>query len=75
MRGNCLTTDAGSAPSADPVTDAMKNADKAFVSEQRVLLERLLRKHSTVFAAGRTDLGRTSLIYHGIEIGGSGLVR
>ena len=41
---NCVatvaTTDAGSAPSADPVTDAMKNADKALVPEQRILLER-----------------------------------
>ena len=72
---NVSTTDAGSAISADPVTDAIKNADKAFVLEQQTLLERLLRKHSTAFAAGPTDLGRTSLIYHRIEIGDSGPVR
>ena len=76
---NCVavvsTTDSGSAPSVDPVADAMKNAAKALVPEQRVLLERLLRKHSTAFAAGPTDLGRTSLIYHRIEIGDSGPVR
>ena len=35
-----LTTDAGSAPSVDPVTDAMNNADKALAPEQRVLLKR-----------------------------------
>ena len=79
VTSNCVavvsTTDAGSAPSVDPVADAMKNADKALVFEQRVLLERLLRKHSTAFAAGPTDLGRTSLIYHRIEIGDSGPVR
>ena len=76
---NCVaivsTTDAGSAPSADPVTDAMKIADKAVVPEQRLQLERLLRKHFTAFAAGPTDLGRTSLIYQVIEIGDSGPVR
>ena len=72
---NVSTTDARSAPSADPVTDAMKNADKALVPEQRVLLERLLRKHSTAFAACPTDLGRTSLVYHRIEIGNSGPMR
>ena len=76
---NCVavvsTTDTGSAPSVDPVADAMKNADKALAPEQRVLLERLLRKHSTAFAAGPTVLGRTSLIYHRIEIGDSGPVR
>ena len=69
------TTDAGSAPSADPVSDAMKNADKAVVPEQRVLLERLLHKHSTAYAAGPTDLGRRSLIYHRIAIGDSNPVR
>ena len=53
----------------------MKNADTALVPEQRVLLERLLRKHSTAFAAAPTDLGRTNLIYHRIEIGNSGPVR
>ena len=72
---NVSTTDPGSAPSADPVTDAMKNTDKALAPEQRVLLERLLRKHATAFAAGPTDLGRTSLIYHRIEIGDSDPVR
>ena len=76
---NVSSTDAGSAPSADPVTAAMKNAmkiaNKALVPEKHVLLERLLRKHSTAFAAGRTDLGSTSLIYHRIEIGDSGPVR
>ena len=76
---NCVavvpTTEPGSGPSADPVADAMKNAEKALVQEQRVLIERFLRKHSTAFAAGPTDLGRTSLIYHRIEIGDSGPVR
>ena len=43
--------------------------------ELRVLLERLLRKHSAAFAAGPTDLWRTSLINHRIEIGDSGPVR
>ena len=69
------TTDAGSAPSPDPVAEAMKNADKSRVPEQRVLLERLLRKHASAFAAGPTDLGRTSLMYHRIDIGDSGPVR
>ena len=68
-------SNAGSTTSADPVTDAMRTADKALVSEQQVLLERLLRKHFTAFAAGPTDIGRRSLIYHRIEIGDSGLVR
>ena len=76
---NCVavvsTTDADSAPSVDPVADAMKNADKAHAPDQRVLLERLLRKHFTAFAAGPTDLKRTSLIYHRIEIGDCGSVR
>ena len=69
------TSDVGSAAPPDPVAEAMKNADKALVSEQRVLLERLLRKHATVFSAGPTDIGRTSLIYHRIDIGDSGPVR
>ena len=76
---NCVaivsTTDAGSAPSPDPVADAMKNADKSLVPEQCVLLERLLRKHASAFAAGPTDLGRTSLMYHRIDIGDSAPVR
>ena len=76
---NCVAvlsfTDTGSEPSLDPVADAIKHANKALVPEQRVLLERLLSKHTTAFAAGPTDLGRTSLIYHRIEIGDSGLVR
>ena len=53
----------------------MKNADKSLISEQRVLLERLLRKHSSVFAASPTDLGCTSQMYHRIDIGDSGPVR
>ena len=69
------TTVAGSGTTANPVTDAMKNADKALVPEQRVLLKRLLRKHSTAFAAGFIDLERTSLIYHRIEIGDSDPMR
>ena len=76
---NCValesTTGAGSAPSPDPVAEAMKNVDKSLVPEQRVLLESQLRKHASAFAAGSTDLGRTSLMYHRIEIGDSGLVR
>ena len=66
--------DVGSVPSADAVTDAMKNVKNTLVHEQRLLLERLLSKHFTDFAAGPTDLGRTSLIYHRIEIGDSGPV-
>ena len=53
----------------------MKNADKSLVSKQRVLLEHLLRKHSSVFATSPTDLGRTNLMYHRIDIGDSGPVR
>ena len=71
---NVPTTDACWAPSADLVSDAIKNADKALVPKQRVLLERLLHKHSTAFAAWPSDLGRTCLIYHQIEIGDSGPV-
>ena len=40
-----------------------------------MLLARLLRKHTTVFAASLTDLGRTTLIYHRIDIASSGPVR
>ena len=76
---NCVrlvsTTDAGYAPSPDPVAEAMKNADKSLVFEQRVLLERLLRKHAGAFAAGPADQGRTNLMYHRIDIGDSVLVR
>ena len=63
------TTDAGIAESPNPVAEAMKNADKSLVPEQRVLLERLLRKQVSAFAAGPTDLGLTSLMYHRIDIG------
>ena len=69
------STDEGSAPSSDPVVEAMKNADKSLVPEQRVLLELLLRKHASAFAASPTDLGRTSLRYHRIDIGDNGPVR
>ena len=76
---NCVdsvsTSDVGSAPQADPVAEAMKNADKSLVSEQRVLLERLLRKHTSVFATSPTNLKRTSLMYHRMDIGDSGPVR
>ena len=76
---NCVasvsTSDVGLAPQADPFAKAMKNADKSLVSEQRVLLERLLRKHISVFAASPTSLGRISLLYHRIDIGDSGSVR
>ena len=76
---NCVavvpTTDAGSAPSVDPVANAMKNADMALVPEQRVLLERLLLKHAGAFASGPTDLGRTSLMYHRIDTGDNNPVR
>ena len=76
---NCVasvsTSDVGSVSQADPVAEAMKIAEKSLVSEQRVLLERLLRKHPSVFAASPTDLGHTSLIYHRIDIGDSGPVR
>ena len=75
---NCVasvsTSDVGSAPHADPVAEAMKNANNSLISEQRVLLERLLRKHSSVFAASPTYLERKSLMYHRIDIGDSGLV-
>ena len=69
------TTNAGLATSVDVVADAMKNADKTFVPEQRALLERLLRKHAGAFASGLTDLGRTSLMYHRIDIGDNNPVR
>ena len=69
------TTDAGSAPSPDPVAEAMKNADKSLVPKHRVLFERLIRIHISTFAAGPTDNGRNSLIYHQIDIGDNGLER
>ena len=69
------TTDAGSASSVNPVADAMKSADKAIVPVQRVLLERLLRKHAGAFEFCRRDLGRTSLMYHRIDIGDNNPVR
>ena len=53
----------------------LENADESQVSEQRVPLERLHRKHTSVFAASPTDPGSTSLIYHQIDIGDSGPVR
>ena len=70
---NCVavvsTIDAGLAPSVDLVADAMKNADNAIVTKQRVLLKRLHRKHADALASGRTDLKRISLMYHQIDIG------
>ena len=39
-----------------------------------VLLERLFRKQRSVFAASPTNLERTSLMYHRIDIGDSGPV-
>ena len=42
--------------------------------DQRVLLERLLCQHASAIAAGLTDLGRTSLMDHRIDID-SGPVR
>ena len=58
---NCValvsTTDAGSAPSPDQMAEAMKNADKSLVPEQRGLLERLLLKHASVFAAAPQKWG------------------
>ena len=76
---NCVasvsTRDVGSAPQTDAVAEAMNKADKSLVSEQRELLERLLRKHTSDFAASPTDLGRTSLMYHRIDLGDSGPVR
>ena len=69
---NCVaslsTNNVGSAPQADPIADEMKNTTKSLLSELRVLLERLLRKHSSVFAASPTDQGLTSLMYHRIDI-------
>ena len=53
----------------------MKNAEKSLVPDQRVLLERLLRKHASAFAAGPTDLGCISLMHHRIDIGDSAPVR
>ena len=76
---NCValvsTTDAGFALSPDPVAKEIKNADKSLVPEQLVFLERLLRKHASAFASCPTDLGRTSLMNHRIDIGDSGPVR
>ena len=58
------TTDASSSPSPNLVAKALKNAAESLVPEQRVLLERLLRKHASACAAGPTNLDRTSLKYH-----------
>ena len=53
----------------------MKNADKALVPEQHVLLEGLLRKYAGAFASGPTNLGRKSLMYHRIDTGDNNPVR
>jgi hypothetical protein len=51
-----------SVPPSDPIVEAMKNAAEALGQEQRGLLERLLRKHASVFSSGPTDIWRTSVI-------------
>ena len=58
-----------------PVQQAMSNADFALSPEQRSSLEKLLLTYSTVFSAGPDDMGRTSLIFHKIDIGESQPVR
>ena len=69
------TTDANSTPLPDSEAEAIKNADKSLVPEQRVHFIRLLCKHVSAIAAGPTNLGHTSLMYHQIEIGDNGLLR
>ena len=53
----------------------MANADPALTLEQRSGLERLLTKYAHVFSSGPEDMGRTSVIYHKIDIGDSQPVR
>ena len=53
----------------NPVQQAMANADLALLFEQRSALEKLLLTYSSVFLAGPEDMGRTSLIFHKINIG------
>ena len=67
--------DLGLALQTDTVAKAMKNADKSLIFEQRVLPERLHRKHTSIFDASVTDIGRTSLMNHRIDIGNCGPVR
>ena len=47
----------------------MANADPALPYKQRSALEKLLLIYSTVFSDGPEDMGRTSLIFHKINIG------
>ena len=58
-----------------PVQQAMANADPALTLEQRSALEKLLTKYSHAFSSGPEDMGRTSVIYHKIDIGDSQPVR
>lgn len=61
------TCDVGLALQVDPVAKAMINADRSLVFEPRVLLELVLRKHTSVFAASVTDLERKSLMKYQID--------
>ena len=66
------TTDAGSAPLHDFVNEAMKNEDKSLVPEQRVHLERLLRKHASAITSGPTFLKCIIYNYNQLDIGVTG---
>ena len=53
----------------------MAKADLALFFEQLSALKTLLLTYSTVFSAGPEDMGRTSLIFHKIDIGENPPVR
>lgn len=58
-----------------PSQKRYKTQIKSLVPKQRVLLERLFCNHDNIFVASLSDLKRTSLMCHRIEIGDSGPVR
>ena len=59
----------------NPIQQAMENADTSLTLDQKAMLKALLQKHSTVFSTGPMDMGRTSLIYHKIELDAEASVR
>ena len=59
----------GPANAPTPVQQAMANADQAILQEQRGSLKNLLNKYSKVLSAVPDDIGRTSVLYHTIDIG------
>ena len=52
----------------NPIEVAMANADMALSLEERSMLKSLLIKHKSVLSAGPDAMGRTSFIYHKIEL-------